>query len=129
MQKYVHEFQSESKDESGCGVGMSGLPRIGPIAGHKVLPQHVEEYKHKIAKYYSKIHQGDEFKTLLNGSFEITVGDVDTFGKLSSHDTTQLHKKLTSRSWTSSHLGIPGPARFRDYQEGSQAVICKSTVF
>ncbi|KAM0788594.1 hypothetical protein ACM66B_001716 [Microbotryomycetes sp. NB124-2] len=54
--KYVHEFQK-----------------------HKILPQHVEEYKEKIASYYKGIHDSNEFDTQLTGSWEIVVGEVDTF--------------------------------------------------
>ncbi|GAA6008448.1 hypothetical protein JCM10207_007114 [Rhodosporidiobolus poonsookiae] len=54
--KYIHEFQI-----------------------HQVAPSHVEEYKELIAPYYSGIHSSPEFDAKLTGSWEIVVGDVDTF--------------------------------------------------
>ncbi|KAI5474856.1 NIPSNAP family protein [Pseudohyphozyma bogoriensis] len=55
-QKYVHEFQK-----------------------HTVLPHHVPLYKSLIAQYYQGIADSPEFDTRLFGSWEIVVGEVDTF--------------------------------------------------
>ena len=54
---------------------------IRHFAEHKVLPQHVETYKSLIAPYYTGIANGAEFDTRLTGSFEVVVGDVDTFSQ------------------------------------------------
>ncbi|GAA6052044.1 hypothetical protein JCM3770_002337 [Rhodotorula araucariae] len=54
--KYVHELQK-----------------------HHVLPQHVEQYKKLIEGYYRGIHESSEFDARLTGSWEIVVGEVDTF--------------------------------------------------
>ncbi|KAK4695692.1 hypothetical protein P7C70_g8505, partial [Phenoliferia sp. Uapishka_3] len=54
--KFVHEFQK-----------------------HSVLPQHVEQYKKLIADYYAGINKSPDFDTRLVGSFEVIVGEVDTF--------------------------------------------------
>lgn len=50
-------------------------------AEHKVLPQHVEQYKKLIADYYKGIHDSSDFDAKLTGSWEVTVGEVDTFGE------------------------------------------------
>ncbi|GAA6000276.1 NIPSNAP family protein [Rhodotorula paludigena] len=61
--KYVHEFQK-----------------------HKVLPQHVEQYKEKIEGYYRGIHESSEFDARLTGSWEIVVGEVDSFSHIWEYD-------------------------------------------
>ncbi|BGP38860.1 hypothetical protein JCM10449v2_002798 [Rhodotorula kratochvilovae] len=52
---------------------------VGRHVQHKVLPQHVEQYKKLIEGYYRGIHESNEFDARLTGSWEIVVGDVDTF--------------------------------------------------
>ncbi|GAA6013060.1 hypothetical protein JCM11491_000956 [Sporobolomyces phaffii] len=61
--KYVYEFQK-----------------------HKVLPHHVEEYKALIADYYKGIHQSSEFDARLTGSWEVVVGEVDSFVHVFEYD-------------------------------------------
>ncbi|GAA5874019.1 hypothetical protein JCM5296_001062 [Sporobolomyces johnsonii] len=61
--RYVHEFQK-----------------------HKVLPQHVEQYKELIAGYYKGIHESGEFDARLTGSWEVVVGEVDTFVHIFEYD-------------------------------------------
>lgn len=43
------------------------------------MPQHVEQYKKLIAGYYAGIADSPEFDCRLTGSWEVTVGEVDTF--------------------------------------------------
>lgn len=45
------------------------------------MPQHVEQYKALIADYYRGIHDSPDFDARLTGSWEIVVGEVDTFGE------------------------------------------------
>jgi hypothetical protein len=54
--KYVHEIQT-----------------------HKVIPGKVEEYKALIGDYYKSIADSPEFALRLTGSWEIIVGELDTF--------------------------------------------------
>lgn len=44
-----------------------------------MLPQHVETYKKLIEGYYKGIHESPEFHARLFGSFEVVVGELDTF--------------------------------------------------
>lgn len=48
-------------------------------AEHKVKPGYAHEYKDLIAQYYSKIIQNDNPDVKLTGSWEVVVGDLDTF--------------------------------------------------
>lgn len=50
------------------------------LVEHQVLPQHVEQYKKLIAGYYAGIADSPEFDCRLTGSWEVVVGEVDTFG-------------------------------------------------
>ena len=50
-----------------------------PLAGHKVLPQHAVQYQQLIEDYYKGIHESPDFDARLIGSWEIVVGEVDTF--------------------------------------------------
>ncbi|GAA5929679.1 NIPSNAP family protein [Sporobolomyces koalae] len=61
--KYVYEFQK-----------------------HKVLPHHVEQYKELIADYYKGIHNSSEFDARLTGSWEVVVGEVDSFVHVFEYD-------------------------------------------
>lgn len=47
--------------------------------GHKVLPQHAVQYQQLIEDYYKGIHESPDFDARLIGSWEIVVGEVDTF--------------------------------------------------
>ncbi|BGP54606.1 hypothetical protein JCM8202_004978 [Rhodotorula sphaerocarpa] len=61
--KYVYEFQR-----------------------HKVLPQHAVQYQELIEDYYKGIHESPDFDARLIGSWEIVVGDVDTFVHVFGYD-------------------------------------------
>jgi len=54
--KYVHEFQT-----------------------HKVHPGRAEEYKRLIGEYYTAMNENPDYECRLTGSWEVTVGDLDTF--------------------------------------------------
>ncbi|BGP46966.1 hypothetical protein JCM10450v2_002818 [Rhodotorula kratochvilovae] len=60
-------------------VGIDHWRFVHELQKHKVLPQHVEQYKKLIEGYYRGIHESNEFDARLTGSWEIVVGDVDTF--------------------------------------------------
>lgn len=57
-----------------------------PPAGHKVLPQHAVQYQELIEDYYKGIHESPDFDARLIGSWEIVVGDVDTFVHVFGYD-------------------------------------------
>lgn len=46
---------------------------------HKIKPGHVEEYKELIAKYYDSLAKSTEIDVKLTGSWEVVVGELDTF--------------------------------------------------
>ncbi|BGP14853.1 hypothetical protein JCM10213_002708 [Rhodosporidiobolus nylandii] len=71
------EAQQEQREQHSKLVGRGKF--IHEFQKHKVLPQHVQQYKDLIASYYEGIHQSDEFHARLTGSWEIVVGEVDTF--------------------------------------------------
>lgn len=62
-------------------------------AEHRVAPQHVELYKQLIEGYYKGIAESPEFDCRLTGSWEIVVGEVDTFG--TSRGAQERWRKLT----------------------------------
>ncbi|GAA6034446.1 hypothetical protein JCM8097_002729 [Rhodosporidiobolus ruineniae] len=71
------EAKAESNAQHSALVGRNKF--IHEFQHHKVLPQHVETYKQRIAAYYKGIHDSPEFDARLTGSWEIVVGEVDTF--------------------------------------------------
>ncbi|GAA5986898.1 hypothetical protein JCM11641_006585 [Rhodosporidiobolus odoratus] len=88
--KFIHEFQStlhfhtivsQHRSESALAPVRGSHPSFLylPPAEHKVLPHQVEEYKSRIESYYKGIHESSEFDARLTGSWEIVVGEVDTF--------------------------------------------------
>lgn len=48
-------------------------------AGHKVKPGYVDEYKDLISQSYGKFLKTDNPDVKLTGSWEVVVGDLDTF--------------------------------------------------
>ncbi|GAA5900290.1 hypothetical protein JCM6882_002298 [Rhodosporidiobolus microsporus] len=71
------EAKEEGKEQHSKLVGRNKF--IHEFQKHKVLPQHVETYRKRIAAYYSGIHDSPEFHAKLTGSWEIVVGELDTF--------------------------------------------------
>lgn len=65
------------------------------LTAHHVLPQHVEQYKELIAGYYDGIAKSKDFDCRLTGSWEIEVGEIDTFGELPS--SLSLNSNITRR--------------------------------
>jgi hypothetical protein len=49
------------------------------LTGHKVKPGYVEEYKDLISQHYGKFLKTDNPDVKLTGSWEVVVGDLDTF--------------------------------------------------
>lgn len=52
---------------------------IHEIQRHDVRPECADEYKKVLAEYYPKLMEDDKYKTRLKGSWEVTVGDLETF--------------------------------------------------
>ncbi|KAM0746897.1 NIPSNAP-domain-containing protein [Meredithblackwellia eburnea MCA 4105] len=71
------EAQEEAQQQHSKVVGRGKW--IHEFQKHRVLPQHVEQYKALIADYYKGINDSSEFHAKLLGSWEIVVGEVDTF--------------------------------------------------
>ncbi|GAA5861459.1 hypothetical protein JCM8547_006134 [Rhodosporidiobolus lusitaniae] len=71
------EAKAEGKAQHSRLVGRNKF--IHEFQKHKVLPQHVELYKERIAAYYAGIHSSPEFEARLTGSWEVVVGEVDMF--------------------------------------------------
>ncbi|CAO1619110.1 unnamed protein product [Parajaminaea phylloscopi] len=59
---------------------------IHEIARHDVKPECVEQYKEVLAQYYPKIYSDPQFQASLTGSWEVTVGDMETFYHIWQYD-------------------------------------------
>lgn len=46
---------------------------------HSVKPGKVAEYKALVGEYYDKLAKDKDFDLKLTGSWEVVVGDIDTF--------------------------------------------------
>ncbi|CAH7687233.1 hypothetical protein BY996DRAFT_6433920 [Phakopsora pachyrhizi] len=56
-----------------------GSKSINEIQKHQVHPQHVDEYKRLVGAYFEKLNTQSDLKMNLKGSFEVIVGDLDSF--------------------------------------------------
>lgn len=71
------------------------LAYVKHYSEHKVKPGYAHEYKDLIAQYYSKIIQSDNPDVKLTGSWEVVVGDLDTFcGAPSLSVLPELHVRV-----------------------------------
>lgn len=86
--------------------------------GHKVLPQHAVQYQELIEDYYKGIHESPDFDARLIGSWEIVVGEVDTFVHvfgyegISGFEKTKYQIRASEVSLGSIHARCVGSVRF-----------------
>ncbi|PLW14493.1 hypothetical protein PCANC_05572 [Puccinia coronata f. sp. avenae] len=56
-----------------------GSKTISEVQKHRVHPQHVDKYKEIIGAYFEKLNSENDLNMTLKGSFEVLVGELDTF--------------------------------------------------
>ncbi|GAA5961467.1 hypothetical protein JCM8115_003459 [Rhodotorula mucilaginosa] len=71
------ELKEEARVQHSRAVGRDKY--VYEFQRHKVLPQHAVQYQQLIEDYYKGIHESPDFDARLIGSWEIVVGEVDTF--------------------------------------------------
>lgn len=72
---------------------------------HKIKPGHVEEYKELIAKYYDSLAKSTEIDVKLTGSWEVVVGELDTFCGAPSN--IYIHQKMNIKLISLDHPIFP----------------------
>ncbi|KAH9816022.1 hypothetical protein DFH28DRAFT_967593, partial [Melampsora americana] len=56
-----------------------GSKSISEIQKHHIHPQNVDQYKQLIGSYFDKLNTQKDLKMNLKGSFEVVVGELDSF--------------------------------------------------
>ncbi|SCZ93629.1 BZ3500_MvSof-1268-A1-R1_Chr6-3g08782 [Microbotryum saponariae] len=103
------EAKAEGEKAEGQHSKLVGRNRsVHEFQKHKVLPQHVEQYKELIAGYYKGIHESEDFHAKLTGSWEIVVGEVDTFVHIFEYEGLTGFEK-TKAQIKASHASLLSP--------------------
>ncbi|SCV67705.1 BQ2448_5316 [Microbotryum intermedium] len=101
------EAKAEGEKAEGQHSKLVGRNRsVHEFQKHKVLPQHVEQYRELIAGYYKGIHESEDFHAKLTGSWEIVVGEVDTFVHIFEYEGLNGFEK-TKAQIKASHARSP----------------------
>lgn len=71
-------------------------------------PDRTQEYKEAIERYYGEMNKSDEFDCRLSGSWEVSVGEIDTFGERPSRAVPQTFTLTRSAVHIWEYKGFPG---------------------
>ncbi|KAH9452846.1 hypothetical protein MJO28_008235 [Puccinia striiformis f. sp. tritici] len=74
-----------------------GSKTISEVQKHRVLPQHVDQYKEIIGAYFEKLSSQTDLNMTLKGSFEVVVGELDTFVHIWEFDGYKGYDYATSK--------------------------------
>lgn len=74
-----------------------GSKTISEVQKHRVHPHHVDQYKEIVGAYFEKLSSQKDLNMTLKGSFEVIVGQLDTFVHIWEFDGYRGYDDATSK--------------------------------